>query len=144
MSKTYKIDSPTAVIGELAKQLHQKYGDEVLEIFAPILKEYGLHSGKRLVKKLADQDFPGRVESWLAPIINAGLCEVVGKSPTHVAIRGTDCPLNLEGSSGALCNACMRIDEGLVSALAGTNITLTIDRSMARGDTACEVRFSTD
>jgi hypothetical protein len=36
----------------------------------------------------------------------------------------------------------MCIDEGLVSALAEREITLKIDRSMARGDDACLVRFS--
>jgi hypothetical protein len=36
----------------------------------------------------------------------------------------------------------MCIDEGMVSALAGKEITLIIDRSMARGDDACVVRFS--
>lgn len=140
--KSYKIDSPTAVIGELAKELHKKYGDEALDVMAPILREYGLHSGRRLMKKLADKDFADRVEAWLDPIIKTGLCEVIEKGPAHVAIRGTDCPLNLENTSRAHCDACMCIDEGLVSALAEKEITLRIDRSLARGDNACQVRFS--
>ena len=142
-AKTYKIDSATAVIGELAKELQKKFGDQALEIMAPILREYGLHSGRRLLKKLAERDFAGRVAGWLEPVIAAGLCEVVEKGPAHVAIRGTDCPLNLEGSNGALCNTCMCIDEGLVSALGEKEVTLRIERSMARGDNACLVRFST-
>lgn len=142
VAKTYEIDSPTAVIGELAKELQKKYGDEALEIIAPILRKYGLHSGRRLMKKLADKNFADRVEGWLEPIIRTGLCEVLEKGPEHVAIRGTDCPLNLEGTNRALCDACMCIDEGLVSALAGKEITLRIERSMARGDDACMVRFS--
>jgi len=141
-AKTYKIDSPAAVIGELTKELHKKYGDEVLDVIAPILQEYGLHSGRRLMKKLAGRNFADRVEAWLEPIIRTGLCEVIEKGPAHVAIRGTDCPLNLEETSGALCDACMCIDEGLVSALAEKEITLRIERSMARGDDACLVRFS--
>jgi hypothetical protein len=141
-AKTYKIDSATAVIGELAKELQKKYGDEALEVMAPILREYGVHSGRRLLKKFADKDFADRVEAWLQPIISAGLCEVTEKGPAHVAIRGTDCPLNLEGTNRALCDTCMCIDEGMVSALAGKEITLNIDRSMARGDDACVVRFS--
>ncbi|MFA7280635.1 MAG: L-2-amino-thiazoline-4-carboxylic acid hydrolase [Sterolibacterium sp.] len=142
MTKTYKIDSATAAIGEMARQLQKKYGDEALAIIAPILREYGLHSGQRLVKKLADRDLAGRVEGWLEPIIKAGLCEVIVREPTHVAIRGTDCPLNLEGTNDALCNTCMRIDQGLVSALAEKEITLKIEKSLARGDGACEVHFS--
>ena len=140
--KTYKIDSPTAVIGELARQLQSKYGDEALEIMAPILREYGLHSGRRILKKFPDRDLAGRVEGWLEPLIRTGLSEVVEKGLRHVAIRGTDCPLNLEGTNRALCDTCMCIDEGLVSALAEKEITLKIERSMARGDDACLVRFS--
>lgn len=142
VAKAYRIDSPTAVIGELAKELQKKYGDEALAVMAPILREYGFHSGRRLKKKLADRDFAGRVEGWLEPIIKTGLCEVVEKGPAHVAIRGTDCPLNLEGTNRALCDACMCIDEGLVSALAEKEITLRIERSMARGDDACAVHFA--
>ncbi|MBI5921118.1 MAG: L-2-amino-thiazoline-4-carboxylic acid hydrolase [Betaproteobacteria bacterium] len=143
MVKAYKIDSATAAIGEMARALQKKYGDEALEVIAPILREFGLHSGQRLAKKLADRDLAGRVEGWLEPIIKAGLCEVTEKEPAHVAIRGTDCPLNLEGTNRALCEACMSIDQGLVSALAGKEITLKIEKSMARGDTSCVVHFST-
>ena len=141
-TKAYKIDNPTAVIGELAKQLQKKYGDEALALMVPILREYGFHSGTRLAKKLADRDFGGRVEAWLEPLTKAGLSEVVEKSPSHVAIRGTSCPLNLEGTSRALCDACMAIDQGLVSALAEHEITLSIEKSMARGDDCCSVRFT--
>ena len=143
VAKTYKIDNATAVIGELAKALQKKYGDEALAVMAPILKEYGFNTGRRLMKKLADKDFGGRVGAWLEPIIAAGLCEVIEKSPAQVAIQGTDCPLNLEGSNGALCDACMRIDEGLVSALAEKPVTLKIEQSLARGDASCRVRFCT-
>ncbi|TRZ92255.1 MAG: hypothetical protein D4R84_12655 [Rhodocyclaceae bacterium] len=142
VAKTCKIDNPAAVIGALAKELHGKYGDEVLDVIAPILREYGFQSGHRLMKKLADRVFADRVEAWLEPIIRTGLCEVIEKGPAHIAIRGTDCPLNLEETTGALCDACMCIDEGLVSALAEKDITLRIERSMARGDDACLVRFS--
>lgn len=142
VTKAYKIDSPTAVIGELAKELQKKYGDDALAVMAPILREYGYQSGRRLMKKLADREFADRVEGWLEPLIKAGLCELIEKGPARAAIRGTDCPLNLEETNGTLCDACMSIDEGLVSALADKQITLKIERSMARGDSACVVRFA--
>lgn len=138
----HKIDSLTAVIGELAKQMQKKYGDEALDLFVPILKEYGSHAGKRLTKKMADRDFPARVAGWLEPLIKSGLSEVVEGDPAHVAIRGRACPLNLEGTNRALCDACMAIDQGLVSALAENEITLRIEQSMARGDNSCLVHFS--
>ncbi|OHC68065.1 MAG: hypothetical protein A2045_10100 [Rhodocyclales bacterium GWA2_65_20] len=138
----HKIDSLTAVIGELAKRMQKKYGDEALDVFVPILKEYGFHAGTRLAKKMADRDFPDRVAGWLEPLIKSGLSEVVEHDPTHVTIRGRACPLNLEGTNRALCDACMAIDQGLVSALAENEISLRIEQSMARGDNACVVHFS--
>ncbi len=140
--KEYKIDNLTAVIGELAKQMQRKFGDEALEVFIPILKEYGLHAGNRLAKKMADRDFPDRVAGWLEPLIKAGFSEIVERDPAHVTIRGTACPLNLEGTNRALCDACMSIDQGLVSALAESQITQRIEKSMARGDNSCLVHFS--
>lgn len=140
--KTRKIDSPTAVIGALAMQFQAKYGDEALEIFKPILREYGRHAGSRLARKLADKAFPERVEAWLEPLTRQGLSEVeLTEDPSRVTIRGTDCPLNLEGSNKAVCDACMAIDEGLVSALAGHEVTMHIAQSMARGDARCVVHF---
>lgn len=140
--KSYKIDNPTAVIGELAKKFQEKYGEEALSLFKPVLREYGFHGGSRLRKKMADKNFADRVEGWLEPIVKTGLCEVVEKGPAHITIRGMACPLNLEGTNRALCDACMSIDEGLVSALAEKEVTLRIDQSMARGDQCCLVTFT--
>lgn len=140
--KTPRIDSPTAVIGALAIQFQARYGDEALEIFKPILREYGRHAGERLARKLADKAFPERVEAWLEPLTRQGLSEVERTTDSsRVTIRGTDCPLHLEGSNKALCDACMAIDEGLVSALAGHPVSMRIAQSMARGDARCVVHF---
>ncbi len=140
-AKTYNLDNPTAVIGELAKRVQEQYGKEALDLFKPILREYGFHGGSRLREKMAEKGFADRVEGWLKPIIKKGLCEILDKGPAHVTVRGTTCPLNLEGSNQALCDACMSIDIGLVSALAEKEVTLKIDKSMARGDVCCLVRF---
>ena len=141
-TNVYKIDSPTAVIGELAKIFQEKYGAEALALFKPVLREYGFHTGSRLRKKMADKNFTDRVESWLEPIMKTGLGEVVEKGPAHITIRGTNCPLNLDQTNGDLCDTCMCIDEGLVSALAEKEITLRIDQSIARGDQCCLVTFA--
>jgi hypothetical protein len=140
-AKDYKLDNPTAVIGELAKKFQEKYGEEALSVFSPVLREYGFHAGRRLRKRMAEKNFADRVEGWLEPIIKNGLCEIVDKGPAHITVRGMDCPLNLEGSNQALCDACMSIDIGLVSALAEKEITFRIDKSMARGDDCCLVSF---
>jgi hypothetical protein len=141
-TKAYKIDSPTAVIGELAKIFQEKYGAEALALFKPVLREYGFHAGSRLRKKMADKNFTDRVEGWAEPFIKNGLAEVVEKGPTHITLRGINCPLNLDRTNRDLCNTCMCIDEGLVSALTEREITLKIDQSLARGDQCCLVTFA--
>lgn len=140
-AKAYKIDNPMAVIGELAKKMQEKYGDEALSVFSQVLQEYGFHAGIRLKNKMEQKGLADRVEAWLAPIIAAGLCEVVEKGTGRVTVKGWNCPLNLEGSNQGLCDACMSIDIGLVSALAEQEIKLTVIKSMARGDAYCMVSF---
>ena len=68
-SKQCKLDNPTAVIGELAKRLQAKYGDEVLTVFGDVLKEYGYQSGLKLSKKMTNVSFPERITTWLEPFI---------------------------------------------------------------------------
>jgi hypothetical protein len=141
-TKAYKIDSPTAVIGELAKIIQEKYGAEALALFKPVLREYGFHAGSRLRNKMADKNFTDRVEGWLEPSVKAGRSEVVEKGLAHIKVRGRNCPLNLERTNRDLCDACMCIDEGLVTALAEKEVTIKIDQSMARGDQCCVVTFA--
>jgi len=141
-TKVCKIDNPNAVIGELAKRFQEKYGLDALDLFKPVLREYGYHAGVRLRKKMTDKGFAERVEGWMAPYIKTGYCSVLEEGPDHVMVRGTDCTLNLEGSNQALCDTCMSIDEGLLSALAEKEISIDIIKSMARGDECCLVRFS--
>ena len=141
-TKPYQLDTPTAVIGELAKRLQAQYGDDVLLIFSDVLKEYGRQGGMRLRKKTADLAFPERVTVWLEPFLRSGKAEVVKSEGDRVTIKGFDCPLNLEATNQALCTALMRIDEGLVSALAEKDITLKIEKSLACEDSFCLVTFS--
>jgi len=139
--KTYAIDSSLAAIGELAKELQKRYGDEPLSLLRPILREYGFHAGSRLRKNMEDKSFPDRVEAWMTPLIRKGLAGVVEKGPEHIRITGTDCPLNLEGTNRALCEACMGIDEGVIAALGGCEVTLSIEKSLACGDECCQVLY---
>jgi methionine aminopeptidase len=141
-SKQCKLDNPTAVIGELAKRLQAKYGDEVLTVFGDVLKEYGYQSGLKLSKKMTNVSFPERITTWLEPFIKTGKSEVVEMKTDLVTMKGHDCPLNLEGSNRKLCEALMKIDVGLASALAGKDIILKIEKSLACGDEHCLVTFS--
>lgn len=139
--KAYAVDTALAVIGELARELQNRYGDEPLSLFHPILREYGFHAGERLRETMEERTFPDRVEAWMAPLIRKGLAGVVEKGPGHIRIRGTNCPLNLEGTNRVLCEACMGIDEGVAAALAGRDVTLTIEKSLAWGDDCCQVFY---
>jgi hypothetical protein len=140
-SKQYKLDNSTAVIGELAKRLYDKYGDEALSVFGDVLKEYGYQCGLKLNTNMKNVSFPERITTWLESFIKSGKAEVVEEKADLITMRGYDCPLNLEGSNKKLCESLMKIDEGLASALAEKEIILKIDKSLACGDEHCLVTF---
>ena len=140
--KQCKLDNPTAVIGELAKRLQAEYGDEVLTVFGDVLEEYGYQSGLKLSRKMTNVSFPERITAWLESFIKTGKSEIVEMKADLVTMRGYECPLNLEGSNRKLCEALMKIDEGLVSALAEKEVILKIEKSLACGDEHCLVTFS--
>lgn len=141
--KKRKVDNPTAVIGEMAKELYGKYGKEVFPVFTPVLMDYGLNVGARLKKKLADASFPDRIRIWLDAGIKAGLVEIVEQGDKFVKTKGLFCPLNLDGSGRIVCENLMKIDEGIVTALAdGRKVSLAIEKTVAQGDPYCLVTFS--
>lgn len=141
--KKYRVDSPTAALGEIAKELYRKYGEEVFSVFTTVLREYGFNAGTKLRKKLVDKSFSERVLAWMEPGINAGVAEILERSNTSVKIKGSFCPLNLKGSGRVVCEHMMTIDEGLVSALADDRkIRLVIEKTLAQGDPYCMVTFS--
>lgn len=137
-----KLDNPLVVIGELAKRLQARYGDEVLAVFADVLKEYGYQSGLKLNNKMNHLSFPERMTGWLDAFIKTGKSEVVEIKPDAVTMKGYFCPLNLAGSNRTLCEYLMKIDEGLVEALAEKEVTIEIKKSLACGDEYCLVTFS--
>jgi hypothetical protein len=141
--KKYKVDNPTAAIGELAKELYKKYGEEVFPVLRPVLRDYGFNMGVRLRQKLADLSFSNRVIAWMEPGIKAGVAEILEKGDASVKIKGSFCPLNLRGSGRTVCENLMAIDEGLISALADDReIHLLIEKTLAQGDPYCMVTFS--
>lgn len=140
--KKYKVDNPTAAIGELAKELYKKYGEEVFSVLVPVLSDYGFNLGMKLQKKMADASFSNRVIAWLEPGIKAGVVEIMEKGDNFVKTKGTFCPLNLKNSGRPVCENLMAIDEGIVSALAGgRKVKYVIEKTMAQGDPYCLCTF---
>jgi hypothetical protein len=141
-SKHYKLDNLSAVIGELAKRLQIKYGNEALSIFREVLEDYGYQCGTKLRGKMLDLSFPDRVTGWLNSFFENGQAEVVEKKSDRVTVKGFKCPLNLEGSNRVLCEALTMLDVGLVRALAEEDITLKIEKSLSCGDECCLATFA--
>ncbi|MBC7196278.1 MAG: hypothetical protein H5U39_03380 [Deferribacterales bacterium] len=135
------IDNPLVVISELAKNIYEKYGDEALFLFGPILKQYGFNSGLKIKQKVEKATFADRVKAWLEEGLKSGQSQIVEVGDSYIIIKGYQCPLRLENSGRILCEVLMNIDVGIVSALAGKDINIKINKTLAQGDEYCLVTF---
>jgi len=140
-SKPNRLDNPVAVVGELAKRLHARYGDDILPVFSDVLREYGYHIGVKLAKGMAGLSFAERVIRWLDMFLRTGQAVIVRQDDRGVVVKGYHCPFNLEAGDRALCKALMAIDAGLVSALAEGDSDLLIEKSLVNGDDCCLISF---
>ena len=140
-SKSGKLDNPVAVVGELAKRLHARYGDDILPVFSEVLTEYGYHIGVKLAKGMAGLSFTERVIRWLDMFLRTGEAVIVRQDDRGVVIAGYRCPFNLEAGDRALCRALMAIDTGLIGALAEGGSELIIEKSLVNGDGCCLISF---
>jgi len=136
-----RLDNPVAVVGELAKRLHARYGDDILPVFSEVLREYGHHIGVKLAKGMAGLDFTERVIRWLDMFLRTGQAVIVRQDDLGVVVKGYHCPFNLEAGDRTLCKALMAIDAGLIGALAEGDSDLVIEKSLVEGDDCCLISF---
>jgi predicted hydrocarbon binding protein len=140
--REHTIDNAMAAVGALARELQRRYGDDALTLFEPIMREYGLHSGTRLRKKLGDIPFPERIVAWLEQSIKEGLCEIIAKNSSSVTLKSYYCPLGLDKGGRTLCDRLMSFDKGFITGLAGQDAHVTVYSTRAQGDSCCHVKFS--
>jgi len=140
-SKANRLDNPVAVVGELAKRLHVRYGDDILPIFSEVLREYGYHIGAKLAKGMTGLIFTERVIRWLDMFLRTGQAVIVRQDDRSVVVKGYHCPFNLDAGDRTLCEALMAIDSGLIRALAEGDSELIIEKSLVNGDDCCLISF---
>jgi hypothetical protein len=72
-----------------------------------------------------------------------GTMEVVESSDDSFHLKMTRCPLGLEGAGKELCEVLMSSDVSMMSSALGKQVDMNIVKSVAVGDKACEITFST-
>ena len=130
-------------IGALSKAFYQKYGDEALPIITEVASQGGVEYGKMVQQMTPARDMKTYGESFkmLGSMMGMDM-QMMELSDNVIHFKTRQCPLGIEGTSRALCEALMTNDRKMVSTFLGQEVDMKIPESIAAGDKECEVIFS--
>ncbi len=112
------------------------------EFIARLCHERGLALGELLAAKVGERSFRDAVLAFVAASEKSRApASLVSLDTGKAVIRGTACPLGLEGRGREICEAMMFLDRGILEAASGETLRHVIVRSRAAGDEYCEVIF---
>jgi hypothetical protein len=116
--------------------IHDRYGDDGLELIRDVGRRYGLEIAERARKKIESDDIKS-VALYVIRIFNTvrGNGEVVEFNDRKVVIRVRECPYPWE--TPQVCEAHTQMEKTLVETL-GANLTYRIGRSIPKGDPYCD------
>jgi hypothetical protein len=132
--------NPIEAQGMLIKAFYNKFGKEALPIIKEILGKQGRALGIKIKKKLPDSKL-STVAKAFTKNWDPSLVKVLAITDELFHIQGTHCPFGLEYTSKELCEAVMEIDYEYFRAAVSDNITLTIKKTVAEGDSCCDTVY---
>ena len=137
-----KMNDSNYTIGVLLSEMISTFGEEAKIKAEKICYRRGRALGKKLAAHAATGSFKGAVESFVEAGKRTQLSvELADLSPTYAVVRGSRCPLGLEGRGRNICESAMEIDRGILEEVSGKKIDLTVITTVAENDPCCEVRF---
>ena len=137
-----KLNDPNYTIGVLLSEMISTFGKEAQKKAESICYRRGRSLGKKLAAHVASGSFQDAVETFVEAGKRGQLSvELADLSPTHAVVRGTKCPLGLEGRGRSICESAMEIDRGILEEISGEKIGLTVITTVAENAPCCEVRF---
>ena len=130
-------------MGAYSKAFYEKDGKEAIPIIAEISRRAGEEYGKMMQEMAPSRDMKGLAEAFktMGQMLNME-AEPVEISDDTFHFRAQNCPLHIEGTSKELCEAMMNSDRQMISTALGKEVQVQIPKSIAAGDSVCEVIFS--
>lgn len=120
----------------LYEAIHDRYGDDGLDLIREVGKKYGLEIAERAKKKVTTNDLKS-VALYVIRIFNTlrGNGKVVEFSDQRVIIRVRECPYHWK--TPEMCEAHTQMEKTLVESL-GKNLGYRISESIPKGNSFCD------
>ena len=129
--------------GELCKAFYKKFGKEALPIITEISGKSGVAQAELMQEMMPVKDMKdlGELYKTMDSMMEIGL-EVIELADDKIHFKVPKCIVGIEGTSKELCEAMMISDAKMASTLLGQEMEMEILKSIAAGDTECEIIFS--
>ncbi|MBF7084513.1 hypothetical protein IT084_16310 [Desulfallas sp. Bu1-1] len=141
----YPASSSQEVMGSLARALYEKGGPEILKIIESVFRRLGQVQGDTMKKKLVCGDFVSAVKGFFGPALKSSppRAEFVELTEHRLVLKAFTCRMGIQGVGGDLCRAIMELDREMIGQMAGQEVEMRIDKSLAAGDNYCLIEFKT-
>ena len=141
----YPASSSQEVMGSLARALYEKGGAESLKIIESVFQRYGRAQGRAKKEKIACGDFVSAVKGFFGPALKSSppRAEFVELTEDRLVLRAFTCRIGIQGAGGELCRAIMELDRAMIGQMAGRELDMCIEKSLAAGDDCCLIEFKT-
>ena len=129
--------------GDLCRAFYEKDGMEALPVIAEVSNKCGVERAKIMQRLMPVKDMNdiGELFKMMDLTMDIGL-ELIEVSDDKFHFKMPKCVLGLKGTSKELCEAMMALDEKMISVLLGKEVEMNIPKSLAAGDSECEITFA--
>ena len=131
------------MLGDLSSAFYKKYGKDALPTISAVSTKYGAPNAKLVQKMMPIKNMKDIAELYKMMFGMIGeKFEILKVSDDTLHFKVSTCPMCIQGTSLALCEAMMKTDKEMVSTLLNKPINIKVTKSIAAGDKYCEVNFS--
>ncbi len=135
-----EVNTPRDALSLLTQRIYSKCGADVLPEIEEAWYKLGLALGKRMKKKLPDNDLDTVAQFFVDTARKRGTkADILKLDKKEFHLKGYNCALGLDGKGKELCWAAMGCDRGIFEAATGSKLKMDIIQSLAANDECCEL-----
>ena len=137
------MENTYAMVGDLCKAFYQKDGSDALPIITEISSKSGIDRARIVQQMMTVKDMKdvGELFQMMDLVMDMGM-EIVELSDDAIHFIVPRCLMRIDNTSKELCEAMMNADTMLLSTLLGQGMKTEIVKSVAAGDSNCEIVIS--